>query len=289
MPSLRDLKNRIASVKSTQKITSAMKMVAVSKLRRAQQQVENNRLYAERMLQIIQAINLPAIDSPKLMRGSGKNSSHLLIVITSDKGLCGGLNSSLIRKARTHIETLQQDNKTVKIWCLGRKGRELLAPVYGSLILAAYQDIPRHSSPYSQIQAIAQAMIDLFEQDGFDVATLFYSEFQSILVQKPRQEQLIPLTLPATPQTSTTLSFEFEPNEQDVLTLLVPLSLKIQMYRCLLETLASEQGARITAMDNATRNAGEMLANLTLFYNRLRQSHITKELIEIISGAEAIA
>ena len=268
-----------------------MKMVAVSKLRHAQRQVESNRAYAQKILQMTQAINLAlrneASDIPPLIRGSGRQDVHLLLIMTTDRGLCGGLNGSLIRKVRSHIETLKREGKTIKIWCLGRKGKEMLKSSYASLIGETYQDIPRHPSPYATIQDIVQTLITSFDQGEFDSATLYYNEFQSILVQNPREQQLIPATLPETSDSS--LLFDFEPEAEEILRLLIPLSLKSQMYRCLLESVASEQGARITAMDNATRNAGEMLAALTLSYNRLRQSYITKELIEIISGAEAIS
>ena len=313
MPSLKDLKTRITSVKSTKKITSAMKMVAASKLRRAQEQVEAHRPYAIRLKSMIQTIRASMtleersgdINLPRMMRSTGKDQHHLLVVMTSDRGLCGAFNSAIIRTVRQRIVSLHRSDKSVKLICIGRKGYNLLKAQYGHLILHTYSEIGRKQTHYESAQLIIDQLITLFEASEFDICTVYFNHFISIINQEVSSYQLIPIALPKSDDTSTSahtlpaeqtntpvsseiLPFIFEPNEVSVLEALLPYSLATQIYRCLLESNASEQGARMTAMDNATRNAGEMIDRLTLVYNRTRQAGITNELIEIISGAEAL-
>ena len=294
MPSLKDLRNRIASVKSTQKITSAMKMVAASKLRRAQEQVEAGRPYADRMERMLRSVagRLGAASSgPRLMVGTGQDTVHLLVLVTSDRGLCGGFNTSLIREARRQIAALTEAGKTIKVFCVGRKGRDALRRDHADKIIEGVTDIGRPSLGFADGEGIAQRLLELFEAGQFDVCTIVYNRFRSAISQVVTVQQLIPVALPeaADDQTADTpVVHEFEPEEEAILTQLLPSNLAVQVFNGLMESAASEQGARMTAMDSATRNAGDMIKALTLQYNRTRQATITSELIEIISGAEAL-
>ena len=299
MPSLKDLRTRINSVKSTQKITSAMKMVAAAKLRRAQEQAEAARPYAERMERMLGSVAASLGSSegaPPLLAGTGKDDVHLLVVATSDRGLCGGFNSSIVREARKLIRELTATGKTVRILCVGRKGRGQLSRDHGSLIVDTIDDVGRPRLGFDDAQAIANRLLALYGEDGFDICTVVYNRFQSVITQIVTVQQLIPFGPPAdeTEEDSDERAggaqaiYEFEPEEGEILETLLPLNLSVQVYRALLENAASEQGARMAAMDNATRNAGDMIDRLTLDYNRSRQAAITSELIEIISGAEAV-
>jgi F-type H+-transporting ATPase subunit gamma len=294
MPSLKDLRNRITSVKATQKITSAMKLVAASKLRRAQEQAEAGRPYAERMARMLSSLAQGVEGGgPRLMAGTGKDDVHLLLVVTSDRGLCGAFNASIVREARRQIQRLQSEGKTVKLLTVGRKGRDLLRRDYSALMVQSWEDVGRRRLAFSEAQTVAERMLDLFEAGEFDVASIVYNRFKSAIAQIVTVQQVIPFSIPETSQQAADADelkalYEFEPTEEEILADLLPRNLSIQVYRSLLESAASEQGARMTAMDNATRNAGDMIGRLTLTYNRTRQANITKELIEIISGAEAV-
>ena len=299
MPSLKDLRTRINSVKSTQKITSAMKMVAAAKLRRAQEQAEAARPYAERMERMLGSVAASLGGSegaPPLLAGTGKDDVHLLVVATSDRGLCGGFNSSIVREARRTIRELTAAGKTVRILCVGRKGRGQLIRDYGNLIVDTIDDVGRPRLGFDDAQAIANRLLALYGEDGFDICTVVYNRFQSVITQIVTVQQLIPFGPPGDGEEEepgesadgAKAIYEFEPEEGEILETLLPLNLSTQVYRALLENAASEQGARMAAMDNATRNAGDMIDRLTLDYNRSRQAAITSELIEIISGAEAV-
>ncbi len=287
MPSLKDLRNRIASVKATQKITKAMQMVAAAKLRRAQTAAEAARPYAERMETVL--ANLASGISgggPALLSGTGKSETHLLIVATAERGLCGGFNSSIVRLARERILALQAEGKTVKILCVGKKGYEQLKRQFEKLIVEVVDLRSVRQIGFENADPIGKKIIGWFEEGQFDVATLFYSKFRSVIAQIPTAQQLIPADI----QGGAPLSgaYECEPGEDEILAALLPRNISVQIFRGLLENAASEQGARMSAMDNATRNAGEMIKKQTTIYNRSRQAMITKELIEIISGAEAL-
>ncbi len=295
MASLKDLKNRIASVKNTQKITRAMQMVAAAKLRRAQDAAEAARPYASRMGAVL--ANLSAgmegrAGAPELMVGTGKDDTHLLIVATSEKGLCGGFNTSIVRLARAEISRLTGLGKTVKILCVGRKGRDQLKRLYEDLFVDFVDLSEVRNVEFSHADDVAARVLSLFEEGAFDVCTLFYSEFASVILQTPTALQLIPAKGDASEGKGgidlNGAVYEYEPEEEDILRELLPRNLAVQVFRGLLENAASEQGARMSAMDNATRNAGDMIDKLTITYNRSRQAQITKELIEIISGAEAL-
>jgi F-type H+-transporting ATPase subunit gamma len=292
MPSLKDLRNRIASVKSTQKITAAMKMVAASKLRRAQDQAEAGRPYAdrmERMLTGLAAVAKTAGQGPKLISGTGKSDVHLLLVITSDRGLAGAFNATVLREARRQIRELQGRGKTVKLFTVGRKGRDGLRRDFANLIVESVIDVGRPKLGFADADGIATRILAMFEAGDFDVCSVVYNKFKSAIAQIITVQQLVPVALPAVAEdTASNIVYEFEPSEEQILAELLPRNLAIQIYKALLESAASEQGARMTAMDNATRNAGDMIKRLTLVYNRTRQAYITKELIEIISGAEAV-
>jgi F-type H+-transporting ATPase subunit gamma len=293
MPSLKDLRLRINSVKSTRKITSAMKMVAASKLRRAQTAAEQGRPYAarmERMLGALAAGLTGQTGAPPLLVGTGRDQTHLLIAITGDRGLCGGFNSSIARATRNHAQALIAEGKTVKILTVGRKGRDALRRDFGSLIVSSFEDIGKKGVTFAETDQIADKVLGLFEEGAFDVCTVVYNRFQSAISQIVTRQTLIPLPVPAAEEKTDASGaiYEFEPSEEAILTDLLPRNLSVQLFRALLESNASEQGARMTAMDNATRNAGDMLNKLTIKYNRSRQAQITKELIEIISGAEAL-
>jgi len=294
MASLKELRNRIASVRATQKITKAMQMVAAAKLRRAQEAAEAARPYAERMDRVL--ANLAAgmagrTDAPKLLVGTGKDQVHLLVVATADRGLCGGFNSSIARLAREHIYKLTREGKTVKIVCVGRKGREALRRLFGDKIARTFEFQGVKSIAFTHAEDITRYLLDQYEAGEFDVATLFYSRFQSVISQIPTAQQIIPASVVGDAAASTDLGgavYEYEPEEDEILQDLLPRSLAVQVFRAMLENAASEQGARMSAMDNATRNAGDMIRKLSITYNRSRQAQITKELIEIISGAEAL-
>jgi ATP synthase, F1 gamma subunit len=293
MPSLKDLKNRIASVKATQKITKAMKMVAAAKLRRAQEAAEAARPYSQRMSAVLANI-AQAVGgddgAPRLMTGTGKDDVHLLVVCTAERGLCGGFNSSIARFARDHARKLIAAGKTVKIFCVGKKGYDALRREFGSLIIERVELRDVKKIGFENADAIARKIIGLFEKGEFDVCTLFYAEFKSVISQVPTAQQLIPASAgdaAAEPQGATAV-YEYEPDAGAILEDLIPRNISVQVFRALLENVAGEMGAKMSAMDNATRNAGEMIHKLTLNYNRQRQAQITKELIEIISGAEAL-
>ncbi|MCJ9427887.1 F0F1 ATP synthase subunit gamma [Kordiimonas marina] len=297
MPSLKDLKVRISSVKSTQKITKAMKMVAASKLRRAQDAAEAARPYAERMEKVLTGLGLAVKGQPgasPLLVGTGKEDVELVIVATSERGLCGGFNTSIVKAARAHIEGLIRDGKTVKILCIGRKGHVLMRRLYGEKIVGFKDMSAIKRMGFADAQPIAADILAMFKRGEFDVATLFYAKFQSALVQITTKQQLIPAPMPEAANENESgdelggAIYDYEPGETEILEDLLPRNVAVQVYRGLLENAASEQGARMTAMDNATRNAGDMIDNLTVTYNRTRQAAITKELIEIISGAEAL-
>ncbi|MFT6224825.1 MAG: F-type H+-transporting ATPase subunit gamma [Paracoccaceae bacterium] len=289
MPNLKVLKNRIASVKSTRKITKAMQMVAAAKLRRAQEAAESGRPYAERMNSVIAglAASVGSSDSaPRLLAGTGKSDVHLLVVMTAERGLCGGFNSSIAKLARTHAQKLLRDGKTVKILTIGKKGREQLkrdlsANFVGHIGLGDVKHVG-----YANASGMAKDILGRFEAGEFDVATLFFSQFQSVISQVPTAQQVIPASYEAS-ETESAL-YDYEPGEEEILEDLLPRGVATQVFTALLENGASEQGARMSAMDNATRNAGDMIDKLTIQYNRSRQAVITNELIEIISGAEAL-
>jgi len=296
MASLKDLKNRISSVKSTQKITKAMKMVAASKLRRAQEAAEAARPYAERMESVLADLGSAMKDTPgssPLLIGTGKDDVQLVIVATSERGLCGGFNTNIVKAARAHIDELIAAGKTVKILCIGKKGHAVLRRELNDRIIGVKDLSAVKRLGFTDAQPIAQEVLAMFERGEFDVASLFYAKFQSVLVQVPTNQQLIPAPIPELEEGETAdalggAAYEYEPDEASILDDLLPRNVATQIYRGLLENAASEQGSRMTAMDNATRNAGEMIDSLTITYNRTRQANITKELIEIISGAEAL-
>ena len=296
MPSLKEFRNRIASVKSTRKITSAMKMVAASKLRRAQTQAEASQPYASRMAAMLQRLvaRMDAANGPLLMRGTGHDHTHLLVVITSDRGLAGGFNAFVTRLARQKIRDLISAGKTVKIVTVGRKGRDALKREHGEKIVASFEGIGKKRLSFTDAQGIADQVLQMLEAGEFDVCTLVYNQFVSVMTQTPVAQQMIPLAVdsakgdePVATDAEGAL-YEFEPSEEEILARLLPRNFAIQIFRALLDSAAGEQAARMTAMDNATRNAGDMINKLTVRYNRARQAYITKELIEIISGAEAV-
>jgi F-type H+-transporting ATPase subunit gamma len=293
MATLKDLRVRIRSVKSTQKITAAMKMVAASRLRRAQEQAEAARPYALRMDRMLSSLagkiaGMPG--APPLLAGTGKDDVHLLVVATSDRGLAGGFNGTILREARRKIRELQAAGKTVKIMTVGRKGRDSLRRDYAKLIGESMTEVGRKRLAFAEAKEIADKILAMFHAGGFDVCSIVYNRFKSAISQIVTLQQLIPFAPPAAmpDAAGSTGVYEFEPSEEEILAALLPSNLAVQIFTALLENGASEQGARMTAMDNATRNAGEMIDRLTINYNRTRQAVITKELIEIISGAEAL-
>jgi F-type H+-transporting ATPase subunit gamma len=287
MPSLKDLRNRIASVKATQKITKAMQMVAAAKLRRAQQAAEAARPYAERMDVVLANLASGISGSgPALLSGNGKTDTHLLVVATAERGLCGGFNSSIVRLARERILNLQAEGKTVKILCIGKKGYDQLRRQFEKQIIDLIDLRAVRQLGFGNADPIGKKIIALFEAGEFDVATLFYSKFRSVILQIPTAQPLIPAQFDA--GEAATAAYEYEPGQDEILATLAPRNISVQVFRALLENAASEQGARMSAMDSATRNAGEMIKKQTTIYNRSRQAMITKELIEIISGAEAL-
>ena len=295
MASLKELRNRIASVKATQKITKAMQMVAAAKLRRAQTAAVAARPYAERMESVLSNL-ATALEGreggPPLMVGTGKDDVHLLVVCTSERGLCGAFNSTIARLAREHINRLTGQGKQVKILCVGKKGYDQLRRQYKGLIIDMIEFRGVRQLGFEHAEQVAAKVLSLFEEGAFDVATLFFARFKSVISQIPTAQQIIPASIPdEAPATEDSLGgavYEYEPDEAEILTELLPLNIAVQIFKALLENAASEQGARMSAMDNATRNAGDMIDRLTMKYNRSRQAMITKELIEIISGAEAL-
>ena len=291
MPSLKALRNRIASVKATQKITKAMQMVAASKLRRAQAAAEAARPYAARMGAVLanlaQSFSGRA-DAPKLLRGTGSDARHLLVVCTADRGLCGAFNSSISRLAREHAYRLQREGKDVKFFCVGKKGYDALRRLFPKQIVEVVELRGVKQVVFANAAAIAQKVLALFDAGQFDVATLFYSEFRSVVTQIPTARRLIPAEVAGASPLPASAMYEAEPDEATILADLLPRNVGVQIFRALLENAASEMGAKMSAMDNATRNAGDMIDRYTLNYNRARQAQITKELIEIISGAEAV-
>ena len=291
MPSLKDLKNRIGSVKSTRKITKAMQMVAAAKLRRAQEAAEAARPYAERMTAVMSglAASVGGSDSaPRLLAGTGSDKTHLLVVMTAERGLCGGFNSTIVRLARARIQELIAKGKTVKILTVGKKGREQLKRDYADLFVAHVDLSEVKRVGYENAQSIARDLLRRYDAGEFDVATIFFNRFQSVISQIPTAQQVIPASFEADGADAASTLYDYEPSEEGILADLLPRGVATQIFTALLENGASEQGARMSAMDNATRNAGEMIDRLTIEYNRSRQAAITKELIEIISGAEAL-
>ena len=292
MPSLDDLKKRISSVKSTQKITKAMKMVAAAKLRRAQENAEKGRPYSEKMNNIILNLSNGISDkesAPKLLIGTGEEKTHLCIVMTSDRGLCGGFNSNIIKKAKSYFKKILDDNKTLKIITVGSKGYDQLKRTYKDYIIEKISFKESKNINYFDADKVGKIIIDRFKEKEFDVCAIFYNQFKNVITQIPQEQQIIPLKASEEKKDSSSEdNYEFEPEEDEILSNLLPKNISTQIFKAMLENSASEQGSRMTAMDNATRNAGEMVDKLTIQYNRSRQAAITKELIEIISGAESL-
>ncbi|MDA9794299.1 F0F1 ATP synthase subunit gamma [Candidatus Pelagibacter sp.] len=291
MASLDDLKKRIASVKSTQKITKAMKMVAAAKLRRAQESAEKGRPYSEKMNNIILNLSSGISDkenAPKLLSGSGNDKVHLCVVMTSDRGLCGGFNSNIIKKAKSYFAKLVDEGKDLKIITVGSKGNDQLKRAYGDKIIANISFKESKHANYFDAEKVGKMVIEKFKAEEFDVCTIFYNQFKNVITQIPQAQQIIPLNVENSEEEKSEDSYEFEPDEDEILSNLLPKNISTQIFKAMLENSASEQGSRMSAMDNATRNAGEMVDKLTIEYNRSRQAAITKELIEIISGAESL-
>lgn len=294
MPSLKDLRNRIASVKATQKITKAMQMVAAAKLRRAQEAAEAARPYSQRMGSVLAniAATVGGDDAPKLMAGTGSDKTHLLIACTSERGLCGGFNSSIARFVRDDVRKLQSEGKDVKILCVGKKGYDILRREFADKIIDRVDLREVKNIGFANADAIGKRVMSMFEAGEFDVCTLYYSEFKSVISQIPTGLQLIPAAAPeiddSAEEAAGNAIYDYEPDANAILDDLIPRNISVQIFRALLENVAGEMGAKMSAMDNATRNAGEMIDKLTMSYNRQRQAQITKELIEIISGAEAL-
>ncbi|WP_109357536.1 F0F1 ATP synthase subunit gamma [Sphingorhabdus sp. EL138] len=291
MASLKELKDRIGSVKSTQKITKAKKMVAAAKLRRAQMAAEAARPYATEMAKVMASLaGKVTVDenSPKLLAGTGKDEVHLLVVATSDRGLCGAFNANIVKEARLKAEKLTKEGKTVLFYMVGRKGIPVIKRLYEDKIIKHFDTSEAKTPGFEEAKAIAEDLTAMVEEGKFDVAHLFFSKFKSALVQEPTAQQIIPVALDATDEAGSDAAVEYEPDEEEILTELLPRNLTTQIFGALLENMASEQGASMTAMDNATRNAGDLIDSLTIEYNRSRQAAITTELIEIIAGAEAL-
>ena len=296
MPSLKDLKTRISSVQSTRRITSAMKMVAAAKLKRAQEAAEAARPYAERMERMLGSLaaGVSTDSAPKLLAGTGDDQTHLIVVMSSDRGLCGGFNGSIIRAVKKRIDQLTSQGKTVKLIAIGRKGVSLLRREHRDKLVHGFEELVKPYPAFDQADAVVDKIVSMFEAGEFDVCTLYYNKFISALTQEVTPLQLIPFASATEAEGDEEASglggaqYEFEPDEEAILKALLPKNLSVQVFRSMLESFASEQGARMTAMDNATRNAGDMISSLSITYNRARQAMITKELIEIISGAEAL-
>ena len=290
MASLDDLKKRIASVKSTQKITKAMKMVAAAKLRRAQESAEKGRPYSEKMNNVILNLSNGISDkenAPKLLSGTGQEKTHLCVVMTSDRGLCGGFNSNIIKKAKSYFVKILDEGKELKIITVGSKGNDQLKRVYGDKIIENISFKESKNANYFDADKVGKMVIEKFDAGEFDICTIFYNQFKNVITQIPQAQQIIPLNNEGE-ESSSEESYEFEPDEDEILSNLLPKNISTQIFKAMLENSASEQGSRMSAMDNATRNAGEMVDKLTIEYNRSRQAAITKELIEIISGAESL-
>jgi len=291
MASLDDLKKRISSVKSTQKITKAMKMVAAAKLRRAQENAEKGRPYSDKMNNIILNLSNAITDkenAPKLLAGSGDNKIHLCVVLTSDRGLCGGFNTNIIKKAKSYFQKILNEGKTIKIITVGSKGYDQLKRIYKDDIIEKISFKDSKNINYFDADKVGKIIIDKFEKKEFDICAIFYNRFKNVITQIPQEQQIIPLKSSESQGDSSDDNYEFEPEEDEILSNLLPKNISTQIFKAMLENSASEQGSRMSAMDNATRNAGEMVDKLTIEYNRSRQAAITKELIEIISGAESL-
>ena len=291
MASLDDLKKRITSVKSTQKITKAMKMVAAAKLKRAQESAEKGRPYSEKMNNVILNLSNGISDketAPKLLSGTGKDKIHLCVVMTSDRGLCGGFNSNIIKKAKTYFGEILKEGKELKIITVGSKGNDQLKRQYGNKIIENISFKNSKNANYFDAEKVGRVIIEKFEKEEFDICTIFYNQFKNVITQIPQAQKIIPLNTESADENELKDSYEFEPDEDEILKNLLPKNISTQIFKAMLENSASEQGARMSAMDNATRNAGEMVDKLTIQYNRSRQAAITKELIEIISGAESL-
>ena len=291
MASLDDLKKRITSVKSTQKITKAMKMVAAAKLKRAQDSAEKGRPYSQKMNNIILNLSSGISDksnAPKLLSGSGNEKTHLCVVMTSDRGLCGGFNANIIKKAKSYFFKLKEEGKELKIITVGSKGNDQLKRQYGNKIIENISFKNSKNANYFDAEKVGRIIIEKFEKEEFDICTIFYNQFKNVITQIPQAQKIIPLNTESTDDNKLEDSYEFEPDEDEILNNLLPKNISTQIFKAMLENSASEQGARMSAMDNATRNAGEMVDKLTIQYNRSRQAAITKELIEIISGAESL-
>ena len=291
MASLDDLKKRISSVKSTQKITKAMKMVAAAKLRKAQEGAEKGRPYSEKMHNIILNLSKNISDkenAPRLLSGSGENNIHLCVVMTSDRGLCGGFNSNIIKKAKKFFQQKQGEGKTIKIITVGSKGYDQLKRQFGDNIIEKISFKESKNANFFDAEKVGKIIIEKFTNKEFDICTIFYNQFKNVISQIPQEQQIIPLETKSNDETILEDNYEFEPDEDEILANLLPKNISTQIFKAMLENSASEQGSRMSAMDNATRNAGEMVDKLTIEYNRSRQAAITKELIEIISGAESL-
>ena len=291
MASLDDLKKRISCVKSTQKITKAMKMVAAAKLRRAQESAEKGRPYSDKMNNIILNLSngISDIDNaPKLLSGTGEDKVHLCVVMTSDRGLCGGFNTNIIKKAKQYFQKVLDEGKTLKIITVGTKGYDQLKRLYGDNIIERISFKDSKNVNYFDADKVGKIVIEKFEKKEFDVCAIFYNQFKNVITQIPQEQQIIPLKASENEENSSEDNYEFEPEEDEILSNLLPKNISTQIFKAMLENSASEQGSRMSAMDNATRNAGEMVDKLTIEYNRSRQAAITKELIEIISGAESL-
>ena len=291
MASLDDLKKRISSVKSTQKITKAMKMVAAAKLRRAQESAEKGRPYSDKMNNIILNLSNGISDienAPKLLSGTGENKVHLCVVMTSDRGLCGGFNTNIIKKAKLYFQKILDEGKTLKIITVGTKGYDQLKRAYSEYIIERISFKESKNINYFDADKVGKIVIEKFEKKEFDVCAIFYNQFKNVITQIPQEQQIIPLNTSEKEENSSEDNYEFEPEEDEILSNLLPKNISTQIFKAMLENSASEQGSRMSAMDNATRNAGEMVDKLTIEYNRSRQAAITKELIEIISGAESL-
>ena len=291
MPSLDDLRKRIKSVKSTQKITKAMKMVAAAKLRKAQENAEKGRPYSEKMNNIILNLSNSITDkenAPKLLAGTGHEKIHLCIVLTADRGLCGGFNTNIVKKAKSFFEKIKSEEKILKIITVGSKGYDQLKRAYGNQIIEKISFKDSKVTNYLDAEIVGKKIIELFEKNEFDICTIFYNQFKNVITQIPQEQQIIPLKSSEVKKNSVEDNYEFEPEEDEILSNLLPKNISTQIFKAMLENSASEQGSRMSAMDSATRNAGELVDKLTINYNRSRQAAITKELIEIISGAESL-
>ena len=291
MPSLDDLRKRIKSVKSTQKITKAMKMVAAAKLRKAQENAEKGRPYSEKMNNIILNLSNSITDkenAPKLLGGTGSEKIHLCIVLTADRGLCGGFNTNIVKKAKSFFEKIKSEGKNLKIITVGSKGYDQIKRAYGNQIIEKISFKDSKAANYLDAEIVGKKIIQLFEKNEFDICTIFYNQFKNVITQIPQEQQIIPLKSSEVKKNSVEDNYEFEPEEDEILSNLLPKNISTQIFKAMLENSASEQGSRMSAMDSATRNAGELVDKLTINYNRSRQAAITKELIEIISGAESL-